>query len=336
MNKKIIGALIAVVVVVAGAIGAAVVLYTPTPTGKQVNIVLPVVPSSYWSMFYSAANQGYYAEEGLNVSMVYVSEGGFGVIKQIAAGKGEFGYAGGDTLMVARSKDIPVVAVYQAGHSSPWSIIAKKGAGINELTDIEGKTMAIQGPENPLHLAAKALLKKVGVDYNNVTYVPVGGTGIVPALVGDKADAVTGNELYRLILEQQGVDFNIWYPRDYGVDFVCHVILVSEDTLKNDPELVEKFVRATAKGLEYAITHPEETVDGYIKNFNPSGNKEMEIELWQDYISEVVQPDKYSLGQFNRSQWQTTQDIIYDLGAMDKKVDLDKAYTAEFMEKVGK
>jgi ABC-type nitrate/sulfonate/bicarbonate transport system substrate-binding protein len=333
-GMKIMMATVLVATVIAGALFMSGCV-GPTEEGTtEVTTVLPVMPWSWWSMFYTAENQGYYAEEGLNVNFVYTSEGGYGVVKQVAAGQGQFGFAGGDTSMVARSNNIPVVTVYQQDHSTMWNIISLNDSGINNLTDLEGKTIAIQGPENPLHLAAKGMLNNVGVDCNTITWIPVGGTGIISALVGGDVDAVTGHGMYKIVLENQGIEFNTWYARDYGVDFVSMGIIVSEDTIENDPELVEKFVRASNKGLEYAIEYPEEAVDAYVETFNPSANKEIELELWNICIDQLIQPDKYPLGQFNRSQWVMTQDTLYDLGAMDKKVDIGEAYTEEFVERI--
>ena len=316
-------------------------IYMNTITGHVINIngqnaekitvVLPVMPMSWWSMFYSAKTQGYYAEEGIDVDFVYIAEGGYGVIKQVAAGNGEFGLAGGDSLMVARSNNISVVSIYQQDHSTKWSIISKKDSGINKLSDLEGKTIAIQGPENPLHLAAKGMLKKQGVDYNSIKWIPVGGSGIIPALVGGSADAVTGNEIYKFMLEKKGIEFNIWYPKDYGVDLTSVGILCSEDTLKNNPELVEKFVRASNKGLKYAIANPKKAIDDYLKYFNPTGDRQIESKLWNIVVTDVIQPDKYPLGSFNKKQWEDTQNIMYELGSMKKKIDISKAYTDRFV-----
>lgn len=298
----------------------------------HVTLALPVQPWSWWIPFYTAVNQGYYAEEGLDVSFIYSQEGGFGVIKQVAAGNAIFGYAGADSLLVARSKGIPVVTVYQDAHGSSWSIIAKKE--IKDLKDLEGKTIAIQGPNNPLHLAAIAMLKKVGVNTDKINWVPVGSQAMVSTFLGGKADAITGNDLYKLTLVSRKAEFNIWYADDYDATLVAMSPLVTEDTLKNNPKLVEKFLRATKKGEKYAISHPEEAVDAYIGRFNPSANREMEQQMWKNYIDEVIQPDKYQLGQFDRTQWEKTEDILYKLGVIENRVDIDKAYTEEFLDKI--
>ena len=339
---KTIMATILIAILVAGALfvsgctepetnGTAVVDVTEL---TDITVVLPVMPWSWWSMFYTAENQGYYEDEGFNVDFVYTSEGGYGVVKQVAAGQAQFGFAGGDSLLVARSNDIPVVSVYQQDHSTMWNIITRNDSGINDLTDLEGKTIAMNGPGSPLHLAAQGTLKNVGVDHNSITWVPVGGTNIIAALIGGDADAVVGHDMYKLVLDIKGIEYKSWYARDNGVDLVSMEILVSEDTLENNPESIEKFVRASNKGLEYAIENPKEAVDAYVDNFNPTANKGLELGFWNVVVDDVIQPDEYPLGQFDRAQWVESQDILYDLGAMDVKVNIDEAYTDEFLEAI--
>lgn len=333
-NKKIIGTLIAVAII-AIAVFAAGCVEPTEKVGEQVTVMMPFVMNSEWCAFYTALNNGYYADEGLNVTMLYTSEGSFGSVKQVAAGKTTFGYAGGDSIIMARSKDLPIVAVYQNEHSDLFSIILKADSPITEPSDLDGKTIAIPGPGSPADIAAKAILKNVGVDYNNVSFVPV-GAALVPTLLGNKADAITGYIIHELILEGEGVDFREWYAKDYGANFVTLSIITNEETLKDNPELVRKFVRATDKGFKYAMDHPEEAVDAYIKNFNPEAEKFRDIELayWERLTNEVYQPDKYPLGEFDRDQWVMTQDALYDLDMVEKKTDVDKMYTTEFVEEL--
>jgi ABC-type nitrate/sulfonate/bicarbonate transport system substrate-binding protein len=191
------------------------------------------------------------------------------------------------------------------------------------------------GPGSPPDIAAKAILKNVGVDYNNVSFVPV-GAALVPSLLGNKTDAIAGYIIHELILEGEGVDYRVWYAKDYGANFVTLSIITNEETLMDNPELVRKFVRATDKGFKYAMDHSEEAVDAYIKNFNPEAEKFRDIELayWERLTNEVYQPDKYPLGEFDRDQWVMTQDALYDLDMVEKKTDVDKMYTTEFVKEL--
>ncbi|MCK4730621.1 MAG: ABC transporter substrate-binding protein [Candidatus Aenigmarchaeota archaeon] len=307
---------------------------TETSETEDVTIMMPFVMNSEWCAFYTAINNGYYADEGLSVTMLYTSEGSFGSVKQVVSENVDFGYASGDSIIMARSKDLPIVAVYQNEHSDLFSVITKKDSPITKPSDLDGKTIAIPGPGSPPDIAAKAILKNSGVDYNNVNFVPV-GAALIPTLLGGEADAIAGYIIHELILQGEGVDINVWYAKDYNANFAGCSIITNENTLKENPELIKKFVRASNKGFKYAMDNPEKVVDAYIKNFNPDAEKfrDIELEYWERLTNEVYQPDKYPLGQFNKDQWTMTQDTLFDLGIITKKTPISEMYTDEFVPK---
>jgi NitT/TauT family transport system substrate-binding protein len=331
MDKRIIGALIAVVII--AAIGAAVVLYTPTPAEEeQVTAMMSFIPVTDWNPFYVAIDKGYYADEGLDVTMQYSTEGSMGPIKQVASGKTQFGIASGASLITARSQDVPVVAIYQVVHVNPYGVIAKKGSGIIKPSDLVGKSVAISGAGSPTDIMTKAILYKSGVDYNNVTFVPVGAAQI-SSLLEDKTDAIGGHLFFDFLLKSMGVETDAIWAKDCDANLVDEALITNEELLKNNPELVRKFVKATKRGLEYAIEHPEEATDIYIK-FNPDAaeKRDFNLEYWETYVNELVQPNKYPLDQqFDHDRWTMTQDTLYDIEVIDRKTDITTMYTNEFV-----
>ena len=72
------------------------------------------------------------------------------------------------------------------------------------------------------------------------------------------------------MLKKEGVNFRTMYAKDYNANLVTLCVMTNENTINDNPELVKKFVRATNKGYEYAIAHPEEAVDIFITKFNPA------------------------------------------------------------------
>ena len=117
-DKKLLGIAILVIAVIA-TIGALAVFYAPAPTEEKpvkVTVIMPFVPLPVWNAIYAGIENGYYAEEGLNISITYAPEGSFGAIKQVGAGNVMFGIASGDSIITARSQGIPVVAIYQIEH----------------------------------------------------------------------------------------------------------------------------------------------------------------------------------------------------------------------------
>ena len=333
VSKKLIGGIVAIIVI-AAIIGSIALIYTPTPEREHVTVMMPYLPAMGMSAFYCALDQGYYAEEGLDVTILHSSEGSMGPIKQVGANKVEFGFSAGSSLITARaSEGIPVVMVYQIDQNYPFVVIALKDSGITKPEDLIGKSVAIEGAGAPTHIATKAILAKNGLDYEKVNFVPVGGAG-VSSLLEKKVDAMGGHIFHVYLLRSmgKGEDINVIYARDY-VNMVGNGIITSEKILKENPELVRKFVRATHRGFEFAINNPEKAVDIYIKNWAPqyAEKRDFHLGFWKELIKEVYQPDKYPLGQMRKEQWEMTQDVLYDLGIIDHKIDLSKAYTTEFV-----
>lgn len=330
-GMKMIMATILVATVIAGALFMSGCVGPTEEEVTKVTAMMPYILSSEWAAFYTAIDEGYYADEGLDVSLEYTDRAGLEVAKQLVAGNVMFGYTGDDNLITARSKGTPVIGVYHNIQENRFSIITKKGSGINKPEDLIGKKIAVVGPLSSPDLAAKAILMKAGVDYNKVDFIPVGG-GTVPALIQDKVDAIGGYIIFEIILEKQGIPMDIWYAQDYSSLLSGSSIIVTEETLIDKPELVEKFIRATDKGYKYATEHPEEAVDIYINNFNPGADRDIELAYWERLANEAINPNKYPLGQFNHTRFVMTQDTLYDIGVIDKKTDVNTMYTDDILK----
>jgi len=306
---------------------------TGTPEMEKVTVMMPYVESSLWMPFYCAIDQGYYADEGLDVEMTYSPKGSMGPIEQVSANNIQLGYASGCSIITAKSKGLPIVAVYQIEHTNQFSILTKKDSGITKPKDLVGKSIAVAGIGSPPHLSAKAILFKSGVDVDSVTFVPV-GAGSIPVLLENKTDAIGASIIQENILNSMNVETNIMYAKDYNANLASNAIITNEITLKNNPELIKKFVRATNKGLRYAIDNPEKVIDIYIK-FNPDAakNRDFSSVSWTQVAKESIQPDKYPLGSFNKKQWEGTQDVLYEMKIINKKTPISEMYTDEFVPK---
>jgi len=328
MDKKIIGALIAVVVV-AGVIGAAVVLYTPTPSGEKVTVIMPFVPVPPLAPYYVGIEKGFYAEEGLNVSLQFTPKGSGDAITQLVGGNAQFIQVNGASLITARSKNLPIVVIYQIGHENLFGAIVKNNINITSPRDLEGKTVAVPGPNAPMEITTKAMIENEGGNYSTVNFVYVGAS-IVPVLAEGKADAIGAYMVQEEILKSMGVDIRTFYGKDYGANFVTQCIATTEDIANNNPELVRKFIRATHKAYKYSVEHPEEAVDIFVK-YNPQTNRELALRIWKRYLQEDMAVDKYPLGEINEAQWELTADTLYDMGIIQKKIKVSDAYRKDFI-----
>lgn len=307
-------------------------LQQTAPVTQNIHVIMPFVASSEWMPVYAAINQGYYADEGLNLSVEYTSEGSFGAIKQVVAGNSQLGYASGCSVILARSQEIPVVSVYQVDHNDIYGIITKQSSGIKTPQGMVNKSIAYTAPGTPDDISIKAILTNSGVDYNKVQFIPVGGAAL-PTLLSNKTDAMSGHLLFEELLKQENVSFFSMQGKDYNANLVTDSLITSENFINTNPDTVKKFVRATDKGLKYAAANPEQAVDGYLKKFNPDAIKTRDFELsfWKRMVTEAIVPDQFIPGSFNQTQWAMTQDIMKKIGVIDKTTDITKAYTTKFL-----
>ncbi|HYD06571.1 MAG TPA: ABC transporter substrate-binding protein [Reyranella sp.] len=218
-----------------------------------------------------AEAKGYFKEEGIDHKIV---DGGPGKnpIPIVAVGQAQFGLAtNGMTVITARlAKDpVDVVAVGTLFQQAPSSYItlANPGAPAPKPRDMEGKTLGTQvGTE----FLFAAFAKKAGIDASKVKVVTAQAT--VEPLMAGKMDYFLGwvvNQTYQIEQEAAKPDApptvkgKVWQTirlADYGVRTYTDAIFTSGETLKKNPELVRRYLRAVQKGMQFAIDHPDESV----------------------------------------------------------------------------
>lgn len=329
MDKKIIVAGVLIVLVVAG--GYYLLTQQKADNLNEVTVMMPFVASSEWAGFYAADLKGYYADEGLKVTIEYTDQGAFAAATQLAGGHADFAYTGGDTVLIARSQGMPLVAVYQNGKENLFGIVYKKGH-LKTPGDLRGGTIAIPGPNAPVDIATRAILSNAGVPLDEVEFVPV-GSALIPALLQDQTDAIAGLVIHELILQGEGIEADMWHGKDFGANFAGGSIVTTEQMIAENPKLVERFVRATHKGFVYAMEHPEEVVDASIAKFYPEGkaSRDLDLAYWKRQVNEDYVPTKYKPGLILPEQWALTMEGLLKLGVIHDRVDVTKAYTTAFL-----
>jgi NitT/TauT family transport system permease protein len=299
---------------------------------EKVTVVFPYLMSAEFLPVCTAINNGYYKEEGLNVKINYTAEGSFAALKQVARGRADFAYSvGGDSLIIARDKKIPVVAIYQTEHSNTFGIITRKESGITDPQQLAGKTIAVPGYASPPENAIKGMLKNSGVDFAKVKFIYT--NEIIDSLLKNKVDAICGFLFFEEFFKSINVEINSMKAKDYGVNFPTGLTITSEDMIKNKNVVVEKFVLATHKGLKYAVDNSLIAVDDYMKNFNNTklkGSKVTESGYWNRFIKEQYQN---KMGQLDINQFNFAHKELLKMKLIDNKIDMSKAYTSKFIPK---
>jgi len=219
-----------------------------------------------------AEAKGYFKEEGIDHKIV---DGGPGKnpIPIVAVGQAQFGLATSGMLVVTArlAKDpVDIVAVGTLFQQSPAAYIslAAADAPASKPKDLEGKTLGTQVATEYLFYA---FAKKNGVDASKVKLMPAQATA-EPLLVG-KMDYFLGwvvNQTYQIEQEAakpdapaaiKGKTWRALRMSEWGVPTYSDVIFASSETLKKNPELVRRYLKAVQRGMQFVIDHPDEAVD---------------------------------------------------------------------------
>lgn len=301
---------------------------TPTPAPIRVTLSLDWVPNTNHSGFYVAQDKGYYAEEGLEVE-IQIPADPAAALRQVATGHTEFGVSFQEEVTVARANDIPVVSLAAIIQHNTSAFAALKESGITRPKDFEGKKYGSYGlPLEPPVI--EGLMRCDGGDFSRTEFVDVGFDAF-PALVNKQVDYIWIFLAWDGIqAEIKGIELNT-IPL-YGScipDYYTPVIIAGETTIAERPEVVRRFMSATARGYEYAIAHPEEAAEILLR-YAPENDPEL-VRRSQAWLSPRYQADAPQWGWQKPEVWQAFADWLYSNGLLPKAIDPMAAFTNEFL-----
>jgi NitT/TauT family transport system substrate-binding protein len=224
--------------------------------------------------FFLGKERGYFDQEGIDLD---IQEGrGSGVtVQAVAAGTATFGYADVPTMMKAASKGAPVTAVGVALQTSPMSVMGFADKNIRKPEDIKGKTVAVT-PGDSMSQIWPLFLRKTGLKDGEFKTVAGDAQTKLNAVINSQADLLLGYVMDQAIKLQDATHKQVYPIRfaDYGVNMVSSGVIVQKDYLKNKPDVVKRFLRATTRSLEEAAKNPEAAVDAMLKANPKSGVKD--------------------------------------------------------------
>ncbi len=283
--------------------------------------------------FYCAAQRGLYTREGIGI---VIKPGGPDVtpekrLAELVSGNVTFSMLDAAQVLDARARGLPVVAVAAIFQKNPVIYATLKDGGIARPQELNGKTVMVP---DELLLQHNLLVQRLGLDPHQITVVPFAQE--TAPLANRQVDAQL---MYRtdtaVDFEQQGYQLNRIWLEEYGVSIYSDVIVTTEATIKNNPALVEGFLRATLEGWRYAIENQEEAV-GAIINHDASLDREKQRQIMQAQVP-LIHTGSEPVGMMSAAKWQETG-LLYmrQPGATvsSQFPNLEGAYTLEFLDRV--
>ena len=316
-------------------VSALVFASTATAQGAdKVRLQIKWVPQAQFAGYYVALDKGYYTQENLDVTIL---PGGPDIIpeQQVTNGQAEFGVDWVASFLAFRDKGLPIIDVAQIYQSSGLMLISRKSANIAKPEDLKGRSVGVWYGGNEFEFLA--LMDKLQFDPDKDLNVIKQGFTMDPFLAGqmDAASAMTYNE-FQVVLES-GVppdDLNVLRYNDEGVGMLEDNLFTTEDTVKNKPDLVQRFVRASLKGWHEAITDQASAVNIVMKQVEPgSTTQEHQTRMMSEVAKLVLPPDMSAdaIGVMDANRFATTADIALKFHVINSPADPAKSYTNDFV-----
>ena len=302
-------------------------------SADEVNIQLSWIHEYSTSAFHTAYENGYFDDENLDVTF---AEGGFSEngyidpIQEVVSGNYDFGLASGVQLIAAAIEDKPVVAVAALLQRSPQAIISLGESNIRSPRDLTGHRVALNTGAS--EAAFYALLDLSNIDRDEVEVVPRTSFGIDPVVNGE-VDAFSGwiiNE--GVMLAEAGEESNFILFSDYAVDTYEILIFTTQDKIDNNPELVERFLRATLKGAQDVIDDPEQATENTLMFGDALGYDEQLRRL--EATIPLMNVPGFHLGAMEMEVWEATQQILLDSGLVEQPIDLEIVFDTTFIDTI--
>lgn len=205
-------------------------------------------PSIAEMPFRIAQTKGFYRDEGLDVEVIFI-RGAVGM-QALLGGSVDFSSASGSTIAAA-VRGIPVKLVFTASAKPQFDMVAQKD--IRSIADLKGKFIGISSRGGSIDLLTQMMVQKHGLTPNkDVTSLVIGGQeDTVLALRTGRIAAALLTPPRPLMLAREGFN-RIGYSGDYMPTYPSGGIGVTDDTIKNKPNELYAFVKASVRGLQFA------------------------------------------------------------------------------------
>ena len=209
--------------------------------------------------------------------------------------------------------------------------MALKDSGIRTPKDWEGKRFGYKTSQPPEYLA---ILKANDVDRSTISeHVVPFDVRILTERKVDILAVFNSNEPNQI--RKLGFDVNIWHPADYGVPSMGLTYITRQELTKEDPDKVERFLKATLKGLQFAFDNIEEALD-IVMEYAPQADRDHQRFMLETELADAVSPltREHGLGWMEDEQWDALYQQLLEFEALPKPLDYRTAYTDEFLRAV--
>lgn len=270
---------------------------------------------------FAALENGYYKEEGLNVKII-PTKGTAEAIQNVESGVAQLGFIDVPSLVIARANGSTVKVVSVIYQKAPFTIFSlDPGANVTTLKGLEGLKIGT-GAGSFVSNITRAMMRKNGLDPDKLETVNVEPAARIAMLAAGKIPSVDFYIMSKPAIDRAAKDAKVraLLLADFGLDLYSNGIGAKDSYLKENPDIVKKFVRATLRGYQFSFKNMKGAA-ALERNTAKALDDEITVEELKIVEDLTVTPDvkKNGIGSFTPQKMRSSVDWMTENGGFPKE-----------------
>jgi len=314
-----------------------IITATPEPTKPAMDKV-SLRTNWLWygshAIFFLGKKLGLYPDQNIDVD-VKQGNGSGNVVRLVANKDSDFGYVSSVTMMKLAAQGAPIISVATIDAQGADAVLCRPDSGVKEFKDLEGKQIMTTAGAGVNTLFPVAVAK-AGLDMNKIKIINVAENALVQSYLQNLAPCILGglDDKPAEIKANGGEPPVILSYTDQGVFQPGYSIVAHKDMVKENPELVRRFVLATCQAVKAAQEDPEAAIQSLIDWQSSVGdNKEQALEVLGVTLSILMSPNNKDkvLCKNIPEDWASALELLKQYSGVETNMKPEEFYTNEFV-----
>ena len=293
-------------------------------TLEQIDVVLDWYPNAIHTFLYYAQENGYFADEGLEVNLISPAES-IDAITFVSSGRAQIGLTYPVEIVQAQENGMPVKALASvcAQQLDCMCSLASNTDITADMSSLKGKTVGYSGT-SLAEATIRTITRNAGLEDSDYELLNV-GYDLVTSLTTGSVDLVVGTFINDevITMQNEGYDLNIYYEQDYGFPEMYGLVMaVNEDSYNASPEVYEGFLAACEKGFEDMKSDEDAALELIMSEMNSDDNpldEEQQRESYEILMGKMETDDEPFLS-MSSEKWQAIISWMYESGLIESEI----------------
>ena len=286
---------------------------------KKVTLQLSWFDQFQFAGYYIAKEKGFYEDLGLDVQIKPFAFG-IDIPKEVSDLNIDFA-VGRETLILEKSKEQNIVALYALFQSTPLVLLSTKESKINSISDFSGKKI-MTTIDDASEVSLKSMISSHNIKLNELKFIKHSHN--INDLINKKTDIISAyisKSTYEL--EKMGIEYNVFDPKNFDFDMYSDFLYTSDSLIKKDTNTVLNFKEASLKGWKYAYSNIEETSDLIIRKYNSEKLSKEALIYEGKELKKLSYFKTNKLGEIKKEKMRRIFDLYNVMGLTKEKVIID-------------